>query len=107
LGKVWVKLDKRWVKSLNFSHFICKGTAQITLWGGDQGTITMDSFRISEGYTDADLKACLNDGGFGCESIDGAVIDIYAVYSNYESQTTRWYETRVIGRVNEELLMEA
>ena len=93
--------------TLNFSHFICKGTAQITLWGGDQGTITMDSFRISEGYTDADLKACLNDGGFGGESIDGAVLDIYAVYSNYESQTTRWYETRVIGRVNEELLMEA
>jgi hypothetical protein len=93
--------------TLNFSHFICKGTAQISLWGGGQGTIQMDSFRISEGYTNDDLRACLNDGGFGCESIDGAVIDIYGVYSNDECQTTRWHETRVIGEVCEELLEEA
>lgn len=93
--------------TLNFSHFICNGTAQINLWGGGQGTVQMDSFRISEGYTDDDLRDCLNDGGFGCESIDGAVIDIYAVYNNDECQTKCWHETKIIGKVNEELLMEA
>lgn len=90
--------------TLHFSHFVCKGTSQINFWGGGKGTITMDPFRISEGYTEENLKECINDGGFGCESIDGAVIDVYAVYVGDGCQTTRYHETHVVGQVSEELL---
>jgi len=95
--------------TLNYSHFLCKGTAQLTLWGGDEGTIEMNPFRISDGYTQDELKECLNDGGFGCQSIDGAVVDFYAVYTDSYGETTatKFYETVVVGKVSEYLLEEA
>ena len=32
--------------------------------------------------TKDNILRCINDGGFGCESVEEADIDIYAVYDN-------------------------
>jgi len=61
-------------------NFIVNGTARIKLWGGGSGTIQMNEIEIElenpEELTQEILYAELNDGGFGCEEIVSAIVDI-------------------------------
>ena len=62
--------------------YLVGGESVINLWGGGSGSIQMDSTFIPLGKMNkSNLLGCINDGGFGCESIDSA--DIY-VYDKYE-----------------------
>lgn len=55
------------------------GVATLNLWGGGQGKITMEHVVIDELTTENVLRA-VNDNGFGCESIDYALVDINILY---------------------------
>lgn len=66
-----------------------EGTAKLHMWGGGVGYIVMDSFDfkvpdisldISDDELEKKIKENLNDAGFGCESIDGAVVYISDLY---------------------------
>lgn len=92
--------------TLPFSHFVCQGYAQVNMWGGGKGRIKMDSFRISDGYTEDQLKQCVNDGGFGCDSIDGAIIDMYAVYTDGITEAKRYVKTVTSGTVTEPFMFD-
>ena len=68
-----------------------EGTAKLHMWGGGIGYTRMDDFDlmapdISLDISDDDLrkkiKDNLNDAGFGCESIDGAIVDVYDLYES-------------------------
>lgn len=68
-----------------------RGEATLNLWGGGLGVIQMDSWKGSN--LDEDLIKGINDGQFGCESIDSAEVDIYEIY---EQGFEKYVETRSI-----------
>ena len=70
--------------------FAIYGQASINLWGGGLGTIDMDRrFIPYEKMSRQALLDTINDGGFGCESIDSADIDIYIVFEGGFEQYDR------------------
>lgn len=81
--------------TLSFSNYVVKGLADVTPWGGGDACIEMDPFNLKS-IKDEDLLKNLNDGGFGVESINGAICDIY---ENYEG-TLKFLRTKRVGRVS-------
>lgn len=66
------------------------GDATLRLWGGDEGTITMKNYFLPNGkITPKNILRCVNDNGFGCESIIDATIDIYIKYDNGSQEYDR------------------
>jgi len=59
-----------------------EGEAEITLWGGTEGTIDMKPWQIEDEFDEAEMMKGINDGQFGCQSIDGAVVNVYRLYEN-------------------------
>ena len=59
----------------------CKGTALLNLWGGGQGEITMDEWDTEKGDRESIVKG-VNDGQFGCESIESAKVEVFDLYEN-------------------------
>ncbi len=81
---------------LKFTDYIIKGIADLTPWGGGIACIHMHPFHLSK-ITKKLLLENLNDSGFGVESINGAICEIY---KNYEG-TLIYQETMVVGKVSE------
>jgi hypothetical protein len=80
--------------TLKQDGFIIKGVADLTLWGGGQGSIDMKSFKVQ---SLKDIKKNLNDNGFGVQSINGAVVQIYENYEGHEV----FLKDKVIGKVSD------
>ena len=80
---------------LKFKGFKVTGTTFVTCWGGGSGNIGLKPFSLDE-VTDETLLDNLNDNGFGVQSIDGGVCDIWAVYGDNH---TVFQETVTVGRV--------
>ncbi len=90
--------------TLKLDHYEVHGTADVSPWGGGRGSIQMKPYRVA-GTNKELLKAGLNDNGFGVESINGGVCDVYAVYSDAEGTIAKKFvETIVVGNVCEEVL---
>ena len=70
-------------KTVTLKHlgFRCTGTAVINLWGGGQGTIDMDWWDCNTDDRKEIVKG-INDGQFGCESIESAIVHISDHYEN-------------------------
>jgi len=71
-------------KSITLKHvgFRCTGTALLNLWGGGQGEVEMDSWDVD---TDVNVDLYVNgvnDGQFGCESIESATVRTHDLYEN-------------------------
>ena len=68
-------------KELTIKHtgFLIAGTSLINLWGGGQGEVFMDETTIDDPTTENIIKA-VNDGRFGCESIESATVHLNAIY---------------------------
>ena len=59
------------------------GVATVHPWGGGRGTIQMKShFLKPEHFSKDNVLRCVNDGGFGVESIESAEISVTEVYDN-------------------------
>jgi len=68
---------------INQTGFIIAGNAVLNLWGGGKGSILMNQkFLPYEKCTPKNILRCVNDGGFGCESIESAEIEIDIMYDN-------------------------
>lgn len=76
--------------------YIMRGVSDITLWGGEPASIEMDPVRVRSLDEDS-LKEHINDAGFGVQSINGAICDIYEDYEG----TLKYKETIVVGEVSE------
>lgn len=68
--------------TLDFTDYVIKGTAKLLLWGGDNGTIEMQSYHVNN-LTEKEIAAGANDSGFGCERIVSIEVDIYENYNGY------------------------
>ena len=80
--------------TLNLTNYECRGTADVSMWGGGRASIGMDKFNVSHLR---EIKDGINDGGFGVENINGAIVDIYR---NFEG-TLVFARTLTIGNVAE------
>lgn len=70
-------------KTIYQTGITIKGSALIHLWGGGTGHIAMTSkFIPLDKISKDNIQGCVNDGRFGCESIEEAEIDIYIKYDN-------------------------
>ena len=67
--------------TLNQVGYVVGGEATLNLWGGGQGTIEMNETTI-DNLTIENILKSINDGGFGCESIEEATVIIYALYEH-------------------------
>jgi hypothetical protein len=77
-------------KTINQIGIDVRGTSLLNLWGGGQGTIEMESYFLPyDKITHTNILRCVNDGQFGCESIESAEIDIYIIYDNGCSEYDR------------------
>jgi len=82
--------------TLSFTDYKIKGVADVTPWGGGNACIEMDSFS-AKSLKDEELLSKINDAGFGVESINGAICDIY---ENYEG-TLKFLKTKRVGAISE------
>lgn len=85
----------------NFLHYKIKGKVVINLWGGGKGVIDMTPFNVDD---IDDIPNHINDGGFGCESISIAEVDIY---EEYEYGASKFVESKYISvyeEVSDELI---
>lgn len=70
-------------KTITKTGIQIKGTAIINLWGGGKYRITMnESYIPNVNISKENILRCINDGQFGCESIESADVCIYDVYDH-------------------------
>lgn len=84
---------------LKKTGYTVKGTADLTLWGGGNASIEMKSFNVKN-TSEKTLLKNVNDNGFGVESINGAVCDIY---ENFEG-TLKYLKYVIVGKVTDSTL---
>ena len=82
--------------TLKKTGYVVKGIADITPWGGGNACIGMDSFKVKS-ITEKVLLNNLNDSGFGVESINGAICNIYEDYEG----TLQFLKSDIIGSVSD------
>lgn len=69
---------------VEFDYFYAIGQVDVTSWDGFVGSLTMESYELPDPFTEEDIIAGINDGGFGVETIDRATVDIYARYATVD-----------------------
>lgn len=71
-------------KESTIDGYEVRGESIINLWGGGQGVMEMINtfIPIDMSITKEKILGCVNDGGFGCESIESAELDIYTCYND-------------------------
>jgi hypothetical protein len=81
------------VKSITQIGIVVSGTCVIHMWGGGKGVMNMhETFIPYEKISKDNILRCVNDGGFGCESIESARIDISIKYDNRSEEYNRTIE---------------
>ena len=67
-------------KTIKQTGYLVHGISDLTMWGGGNACIEMKSFVLSKTPTKKMLLQNINDNGFGVQSINGAICDIYRLY---------------------------
>jgi len=65
--------------TLKKTGYYIKGIAIIKDWWGQTGWIEMEPFTLSR-INEKEIIKNLNDNGFGCQEIEGAIVDIFELY---------------------------
>ena len=65
------------------------GESLLNLWGGGQGHIGMNFTDITGHITKEKLLSCINDNGFGCESVENVEFCIYDLYEHEHTEHNR------------------
>jgi len=81
-------------KKIKQTGITIQGVALINFWGGGQGEVIMDERYIpNDKISKENILRCINDGQFGCESIESAEIDILI---NYELGFAMEYDRTIV-----------
>jgi|ERR1035437_1697558 hypothetical protein len=81
---------------LKMTGYMVKGTSDLTQWGGGNASIQMSPFKVDKIDKKTLLKN-INDAGFGVESINGAICDIYEDYEG----TLVFLKSVEVGKVSD------
>ncbi len=77
-------------KQINQIGIVIGGIATLEMWGGGTGEIEMKQYFLPlDKITPKNILRCVNDNGFGCQSIPTADIDIYIKYDNGSKEYDR------------------
>jgi len=91
-------------KTIKQIGFIIGGTAFVNFWGGGSGSVEMDTnFLPNELMSKNNMLRCVNDGGFGVESIYGAEIYVSVKYDNGSTEMAHFFETE--SKIHSELFL--
>lgn len=82
--------------TLKKTGYYVTGVSDLTMWGNDPGCISMKPFLVKD-IKKKTLLENINDNGFGVQSINGAICDIYEDYEG----THRFLTTVTVGKVND------
>jgi hypothetical protein len=80
--------------TLKFTGFTVKGISELKLWGGGKGSIEMKSFDVKHLR---EIREEINDNGFGCEEILGAICEVYKNYNGH----LEYCKEIIVGKVSE------
>ena len=95
--------------TLNFDHYHVKGTALIETWHGVRSCVKMKSFDVpadglqSENEVMDIIASLLNDNEFGCKSIIGAFVEIWAVYTGFNTEAKSFVKTEFVTKPGEKM----
>ena len=95
--------------TLNFDHYHVKGTALIETWCGNRSCIRMKSFDVpadglqSENEVMDIIVSLLNDNEFGCKAIIGAFVEIWAVYTGFNTEAKSFVKTEFVTKPGEKM----
>ena len=69
-----------------------EGEAVINMWGGGQGSVCMTPWQTTGEFSEKEMVYGINDGQFGCESIDSAIVQAYRLYETGYKEFEQNYE---------------
>lgn len=80
--------------TLDLTGYKMTGTSVLNLWGGGRGEIRMDivKFPLGKRPTKAMMAKNVNDGRFGCKSLESAEAFLFAVYGYRYEEEIGFYE---------------
>ena len=91
-------------KEIKQIGFLISGTAFVNFWGGDSGSVQMDTnFLPNELMSKDNMLRCVNDGEFGVKSIYGAEIYVAVKYDNGSVEGVHYFETE--SKIHSELFL--
>lgn len=70
------------------------GFAELSLWGGGRGEVSMDPVRFKSLPDKSEIALAVNDGRYGCEKINNASVILSELHSNGGRQYLKSYELR-------------
>ena len=77
-------------KTIKQTGFVIGGDAIVVLWDGTRNlTKMMKTYLPYHKATPKNILRCVNDSGFGCQSIQRAYVDIYVKYDNGSEEYDR------------------
>ena len=95
--------------TLNFDHYHVKGTALIETWCGVRSCVKMKSFDVpvdglqSENEVMDIIVSLLNDNEFGCKAIIGAFVEIWAVYTGFNTEAETFVKDEFVTKPGEKM----
>ena len=95
--------------TLNFDHYHVKGTALIETWCGVRSCVKMKSFDVpadglqSENEVMDIIISLLNDNEFGCKAIIGAFVEIWAVYTGFNTEAETFVKDEFVTKPGEKM----
>ena len=110
--KFLLSVDSKPINSsitLNFDHYHVKGTALIETWCGVRSCVKMKSFDVpadglqSENEVMDIIVSLLNDNEFGCKSIIGAFVEIWAVYTGFNTEAKTFVKDEFVTKPGEKM----
>ena len=110
--KFLLSIDSKPINSnitLNFDHYHVKGTALIETWCGVRSCVKMKSFDVpadglqSENEVIDIIVSLLNDNEFGCKAIIGAFVEIYAVYTGFNTEAETFVKDEFVTKPGEKM----
>ncbi len=75
--------------------YVIKGTSDLTDWYGHNACIEMRTFKVKQ-IDKKTLLANINDSGFGVQSINGAVCEIYEDFDGL----LKYIKTVEVGKIS-------
>ena len=110
--KFILSVDSKQINSnitLNFDHYHVKGTALIETWCGVRSCVKMKSFDVpadglqSENEVMDIIVSLLNDNEFGCKAIIGAFVEIWAVYTGFNTEAETFVKDEFVTKPGEKM----
>lgn len=94
---------------LSLDHYQIRGTVLIQTWCDVRSVIKMKTFDIDANVIKSETEfvdlicSLLNDNGFGCKAIIGAFVEVWAVYTGFNTQAKQFAKDMFVIKPGESL----